>query len=98
MDTTVQLNLNLTIAKRLLRAAALAAIAMFVLFGLGRDTAFAQGVPNVIAHQGRLLNAANVPITSATSVNFAIYDAATAGTQAWNETTGRATAYATRTR
>jgi len=57
-----------------------------LLFLLVTKLAFAQSVPTIISHQGRLLNASNQPVTMQVTVVFAIYNAATGGTQAWTET------------
>jgi len=57
-----------------------------LLFLLVTKLAFAQAVPTIISHQGRLLNASNQPVTTQVIVVFAIYNAATGGTQVWTET------------
>jgi hypothetical protein len=44
--------------------------------------------PSTIAYQGRLVNASGAPITSATSVQFALYAAASGGSNIWTETLG----------
>jgi hypothetical protein len=42
--------------------------------------------PTTMMYQGRLTNASGAPITTATSVVFSIYSAATGGSAAWTET------------
>ena len=62
-------------------------VALFVLTVTGvAKLANAQSVPTIISHQGRLLNSQNQPITTKVTVNFAIFNAASAGTQVWTET------------
>lgn len=61
-------------------------IAFGILWVVLTKSAHAQSVPTIISHQGRLLNSSNQPVTSNVSVDFAIFDAASGGTQAWTET------------
>ncbi len=49
----------------------------------GRDS---RSVPNLIDYQGRITDSDNIPITSSVSINFAIYDDATAVSNLWDET------------
>ena len=69
------------------RRRALVAVALLlVVSALGPDTVRAQAVPNLIAHQGRLLNSSSVPITSTVSVEFAFYGTPFGGAAVWSET------------
>jgi hypothetical protein len=47
--------------------------------------------PNTIMYQGRLTNAAGTPITTSTSVVFAVYAAASGGSAIWTETIANVT-------
>lgn len=47
---------------------------------------FAQSVPTIISHQGRLLNASSQPVTTNVSVEFRIFNALSGGSQVWTET------------
>ena len=40
-------------------------------------------VPATLTHQGRLIDAENVPVDAALSVTFSLYDVATGGTAVW---------------
>jgi hypothetical protein len=44
-------------------------------------------VPGTLTQQGRLLDSSGTPITNSVSITFTLYDAATAGTSLWTETT-----------
>ncbi len=67
--------------KRIMMIFALAAI----MINICAFSAVAQA-PNTIMYQGKLTNSSGTPITSATSVIFSIYAAASGGSALWTET------------
>ena len=50
---------------------------------IGRDS---RSVPNLIDYQGKITDNASNPITSSVSIAFTIYNAASGGSNLWNET------------
>ncbi len=52
---------------------------------MGLSTAHAT-IPNLVRHQGRIIDADGVPLNQTQTLSFRIYDAGTGGTELWSET------------
>jgi len=59
---------------------------VLLLAGLLTGAAAQAQAPGTMVYQGRLLTAAGLPVTAATSVTFRIYSVASGGTALWTET------------